>query len=61
MHIRISTALKNSLQSLKQMEKIAAKYPVIGFTSKTISKTATGFEAAGTHDLHGVQKEITLP
>jgi polyisoprenoid-binding protein YceI len=39
----------------------AAKYPVIRFTSKSITKTATGFEAKGTLDFHGVQKEITLP
>jgi polyisoprenoid-binding protein YceI len=39
----------------------AAKYPVIRFTSKSISKTATGFEAKGILDFHGVQKEITLP
>jgi polyisoprenoid-binding protein YceI len=39
----------------------ATKYPVIRFTSKSISKTATGFEAKGTLDFHGVQKEITLP
>ncbi len=39
----------------------AAKYPVIRFTSKSFSKTATGFEATGTLDFHGVQKEIALP
>jgi polyisoprenoid-binding protein YceI len=39
----------------------ATKYPVIRFTSKTIKKTATGYEALGTLDMHGVQKEITLP
>lgn len=39
----------------------AAKYPVIRFVSKEISKTATGFEAKGTLDFHGVQKEIILP
>jgi polyisoprenoid-binding protein YceI len=39
----------------------AAKYPVIRFTSKSIKKTAAGFEALGTLDFHGVQKEITLP
>jgi polyisoprenoid-binding protein YceI len=39
----------------------AAKYPVIRFTSKTIKKTAAGFEASGTLDFHGVQKDITLP
>jgi len=39
----------------------AAKYPVIRFTSKSINKTTTGFEAIGTLDFHGVQKEIKLP
>jgi polyisoprenoid-binding protein YceI len=39
----------------------AAKYPVIRFTSKSINKTPSGFEAKGTLDFHGVQKEITLP
>lgn len=39
----------------------AAKYPVIRFTSKSIRKTDSGFEAAGTLDFHGVQKEIILP
>ena len=39
----------------------AAKYPVIHFTSKSINKTASGYEAIGTLDFHGVQKEITLP
>jgi polyisoprenoid-binding protein YceI len=39
----------------------AAKYPVIRFTSKSINKTPAGFEAIGTLDFHGVQKEITLP
>jgi polyisoprenoid-binding protein YceI len=39
----------------------AVKYPVIRFTSKSISKTAAGFAAVGTLDFHGVQKEITLP
>lgn len=39
----------------------AAKYPVIRFTSKSVSKTAGGFEAKGTLDMHGVQKEVVLP
>jgi polyisoprenoid-binding protein YceI len=39
----------------------AAKYPVIRFTSKSITKTAAGFQAVGMLDLHGVQKEIALP
>ncbi|MGC4021526.1 MAG: YceI family protein [Cyclobacteriaceae bacterium] len=37
------------------------KYPTIAFTSSSISKTATGFEAKGTLDMHGVKKEIVLP
>jgi len=37
------------------------KYPVIKFTSKEISKTATGYETTGTLDMHGVQKQITIP
>jgi len=39
----------------------ATKYPVIRITSKSINKTPAGFEAKGTLDFHGVQKEITLP
>ncbi len=39
----------------------AAKYPVIRFTSKSVAKTAGGFEAKGTLDMHGVQKEVILP
>ncbi len=39
----------------------ATKYPVIRFTSKSITKTPDGFEAVGTLDFHGVQKEITIP
>jgi polyisoprenoid-binding protein YceI len=39
----------------------AAKYPTIKFTSSSITKAATGYEAKGTLDMHGVQKEITIP
>lgn len=39
----------------------ATKYPVIRFTSKSITKTDSGFEALGTLDFHGVQKDITIP
>jgi len=38
-----------------------AKYPNIKFTSSKINKTATGYEAVGTLDMHGVQKQITIP
>jgi polyisoprenoid-binding protein YceI len=37
------------------------KYPTIKFTSDKISKTATGYAAAGTLDMHGVKKQITIP
>jgi polyisoprenoid-binding protein YceI len=39
----------------------AAKYPTIAFTSSAISKTATGFEAKGTLDMHGVKKDFIMP
>ncbi|MEI9917656.1 MAG: YceI family protein [Bacteroidota bacterium] len=37
------------------------KYPTITFTSSQIKKAATGYEAVGTLDMHGVKKEITIP
>jgi polyisoprenoid-binding protein YceI len=37
------------------------KYPTIGFTSSSINKTASGYDAKGTLDMHGVKKEITIP
>jgi polyisoprenoid-binding protein YceI len=39
----------------------AEKYPVIRFKSSAITKTTAGYEAKGTLDMHGVQKEITIP
>jgi polyisoprenoid-binding protein YceI len=39
----------------------AEKYPTIRFTSASISKTTTGYEAKGTLEMHGVKKEITIP
>ena len=39
----------------------AEKYPVIKFTSTTITKTDADYEAKGILDMHGVQKEITIP
>jgi len=58
--INTGNGMKNThAQSDKWLD--AVKYPVIRFTSKTIAKTANGFEATGTLDMHGVQKEITFP
>lgn len=39
----------------------AVKYPQIKFTSSAITKTAAGYEAKGTMDMHGVQKELVIP
>ena len=39
----------------------AAKYPVIQFTSSAVTQTPTGYEAKGTLNMHGVQKEIIVP
>ncbi len=39
----------------------AVKYPTIKFTSSSITKTASGYEAKGMLDMHGVQKEISFP
>jgi polyisoprenoid-binding protein YceI len=58
--INTGNGMKNThAQSEKWLD--AVKYPVIRFTSKTVTKTASGFEATGTLDMHGVQKDITLP
>jgi polyisoprenoid-binding protein YceI len=39
----------------------AEKYPVIKFTSSSIAGTATGYEAKGTLEIHGVKKDFTIP
>lgn len=39
----------------------ADKYPLITFTSGVISKTSNGYQSTGTLDMHGVQKQVTLP
>ena len=39
----------------------AEKYPTIKFTSSSITKTDAGYEAKGVLDMHGIQKEITIP
>jgi len=39
----------------------ADKYPTISFTSTSISKTASGYEAKGNLQIHGVTKEFTIP
>jgi len=39
----------------------AEKYPTIHFVSSSISKSASGYDAKGTLDIHGVQKEVTIP
>jgi polyisoprenoid-binding protein YceI len=39
----------------------AEKYPTIQFTSSAIIKNASGYEAKGVLNMHGVQKEIVIP
>ncbi len=39
----------------------AEKYPAITFVSKEITKTATGYEAKGDLQIHGVTKEFVMP
>jgi polyisoprenoid-binding protein YceI len=39
----------------------AEKYPTIKFTSSSITKTASGYAASGTLEMHGVQKPVTIP
>jgi polyisoprenoid-binding protein YceI len=39
----------------------AEKYPSITFVSSSITKTADGYEAKGTLEMHGEKKEITIP
>jgi len=38
-----------------------AKYPIIRYVSKKITKTATGYQVTGDLDMHGVKKELTIP
>jgi polyisoprenoid-binding protein YceI len=39
----------------------AAKYPTIHFVSKSIAKSASGYQVTGDLDMHGVKKAITIP
>jgi polyisoprenoid-binding protein YceI len=39
----------------------ADKFPTITFTSTSIAKTATGYEAKGKLQIHGVTKDFTMP
>jgi polyisoprenoid-binding protein YceI len=58
--INTGNGMKNT-HAMSEKWLDAAKYPVIRFSSKTVTKTATGFEAKGTLDMHGVQKDVVLP
>jgi len=58
--INTGNAMKNThAKSSKWLD--AATYPVIRFTSESIKKAASGYEAKGILDFHGVQKEIIIP
>lgn len=58
--INTGNGMKNT-HAMSEKWLDAPKFPLITFTSKEIAKTSTGYEAKGTLDMHGVQKEITLP
>ena len=38
-----------------------AKYPQIHFVSRSIARTAAGYQATGDLEMHGVKKPITIP
>jgi len=58
--INTGNGMKNT-HAMSEKWLDATKFPLITFTSKEITKVAAGYEAKGTLDMHGVQKEITLP
>jgi polyisoprenoid-binding protein YceI len=58
--INTGNGMKNT-HAMSEKWLDATKFPLITFTSKEINKVASGYEAKGTLDMHGVQKEITLP
>ncbi len=37
------------------------KYPVIHFVSSEVSATASGYQAKGTLEMHGVKKDVVMP
>lgn len=39
----------------------AEQFPTINFTSEKFSESATGYEVTGTLEMHGIQKEFTMP
>ncbi len=58
--INTGNGMKNThAKSAKWLD--ADTYPVIRFTSESIKKSTTGYDATGILDFHGVQKKITIP
>jgi len=58
--INTGNGMKNT-HAKSEMWLNVEKYPVIRFTSSAITKTASGYEAKGTLDMHGIQKEVSIP
>jgi len=59
-----SIATGNGMKNTKAKNETwfnADKYPTITFVSSKVTKTANGYEAAGTLTMHGVSKQITIP
>jgi len=58
--INTGNGMKNThAKSAKWLD--AEKFPVIKFTSSSITSTGSGYQAKGTLEFHGVSKEITIP
>ena len=58
--INTGNGMKNThAKSAKWLD--AEKFPVINFTSSAITSAGSGYQAKGTFEFHGVQKEITIP
>jgi|SRR5882724_888600 len=58
--INTGNGMKNThAKSAKWLD--ADKFPAIKFTSSAITSTGSGYQAKGTLEFHGVQKEVTIP
>lgn len=58
--INTGNGMKNK-KALSEEYFDVAKYPVIKFVSDKITKTGSGYQAAGTLEMHGTKKPVTVP
>ncbi|GLR19842.1 YceI family protein [Portibacter lacus] len=65
--VKIDVASINTGNGMKNKHAVSKKwfdadqYPTINFTSEKFTKTDSGYEVTGTLEMHGVQKEFTMP